>query len=112
MTPIGTALRCLGNLQRQRPPDHSWPASLRGQDRLFRAAQSVVIVPTLVVMVPIPVMVPVVVPVVIGVLHSFAVAAALVPLGLHDGAAIELAEMPIPINAVAIVPNIIRRSRN
>jgi hypothetical protein len=74
----------------------------------FREARSVVIVPTVVVTVPIPVMIPVVVPVVIGVLHSFAVAAGLVPLGLHDDGD-RTRRYAEPISAAAIVPNIIRR---
>ena len=66
--------------------DRPWPAiSERPGNGQFRAARSVVVAPTVVVTVPIPVMIPMVVPVGIGVLHLFAVAAAVMPLGLHDG---------------------------
>jgi hypothetical protein len=93
---VRRSIRCCGSHDRSalrllRPSachgfeNRPWPASLRGQgDGRFRAARSIVIVPTVVVTVPIPVMIPVVVPVVIGVLHSFAVPAAIVPLGLHN----------------------------
>ena len=92
------------------PAPHSRPPSVGGQGNgQFRVARSVVIAPTVAVMVPIPVMIPVVVPVVIGLLHAFAVATALMSLGRHDGAGNEFAEMPSPISAAAIEPNIIRR---
>jgi hypothetical protein len=55
-----------------------------GQYRETRT-RSVVIVPTVMVTVPIPVMIPVVVPVVIGLLHTFAVTATVMPLGLQYG---------------------------